>query len=382
MAAKNHSNKFFSKDISTDRSEILATLRLIRSDNIGPVTFLKLIKRFGRPSAALREAENILAAKGKSLITLRDAEQEIKDTEKHGARIITIFDEHYPALLSEIDSPPIVISVLGNIEKLNERTVALVGARYSSANAVSLSYKFGAALADENCVIVSGLARGIDTAAHKGALAAKNNEMPTIAVLAGGIDNIYPPENEKLYKEIAGKGLVISENSFGTVPKAEHFPRRNRIISGLSQITCVVEAALKSGSLITARFAIEQNREVACVPGFPLDPRSEGTNLLIKKGASLVTSSKDILELLNNYETRELKHITFNENDDDVFYDERQGKQIDIDLLSIISTSPTSVDDIINLHGFSAAEINSKLLEHEIAGEIIRHPGNKVSKAA
>ena len=382
MVQKNHLNKFFNKNISNSEEETFATLRLIRSDNIGPITFLKLINKFEKPSLALLEAEKILRSKDKKLRDSKDIEQEILNTKKLGAKIINIFDEEYPAFLAEIANPPITISVKGNIADLGENIISMVGARYSSANAVSLSYKLAKELAEEECVIVSGLARGIDTAAHKGALEAKHNKLTTIAVLAGGIDNIYPPENEKLYKEICERGVVVSENELGTVPKAEHFPRRNRIISGLSQVTCVIEAALKSGSLITAKFAAEQNREVACVPGFPLDPRSEGTNVLIKRGAALITSSKDILELLNNYESREIKQLSFNESDDDVFYEDKMVREVDIDLLSIIGSSPTSVDDIINTHGFSASEINSKLLEYEIAGEIIRHPGNKVSKAA
>ncbi len=382
MAPKNRSNKFHDASISNNEAETFATLRLIRSNNIGPITFLKLVRKYSKPSEALKEAEKILKAKGKELRSIKDIEAEIKNTEKASARLITIFDEHYPALLSEIDDPPIILAVKGDIEKLNDNMVAMVGARYASTNAISLSYKFAKELADENAIVVSGLARGIDTAAHKGALASKNKNLNTVAVIAGGIDNIYPPENEKLFSEVAEKGLIISENEFGTIPKAEHFPRRNRIISGLSQITCVVEAALKSGSLITARFAAEQNREVACVPGFPMDPRSEGTNMLIKKGASLITSSKDILELLNNFEDRKIRNLSFNESEEDILYQERTENMIDIDLLSIIGTSPTSVDEMIDIHGFSAADINSKLLEYELLGEIIRHPGNKVSRAA
>jgi DNA processing protein len=379
---KKNSNRYFNPDICNSEEEYFSTLRLIRSNNIGPLTFLRLIDKYKKPSVALKEAEKILKSKGKNIRAEKDIADEIENTEKLGARIITIFEEDYPALLSEIENPPIIISVKGAIQNINDNLVSMVGARYSSANAVSLSYKFAKELANENCIIVSGLAKGIDTGAHKGALDSKNNMFPTIAVLAGGIDNIYPPENEKLYNEIAEKGAVVSENEFGTVPKAEHFPRRNRIISGLSQVTCVIEAALRSGSLITARFAIEQNREVGCVPGFPLDPRSEGTNMLIKNGAHLISSSKDILELLDNFDSREIKNISFNENDSETLYGEKITTEINIDLLSVLSASPTSVDDIMDLHGYSAADINSRLLEYEIAGEIVRHPGNKVSKVA
>jgi DNA processing protein len=375
-------NKFYNPEFSNNQEEIISTIRLARTKNIGPITFRKLIDKYGSPGAALKASEQILSKKGEKVRELGDVEKEIENTEKCGAKIITIFDEHYPALLAEIADAPVTLSVKGDHRNLNNRSVAMVGARYSSANAVSLSYQLAKELAESDCVVTSGLARGIDTAAHKGALASKKS-LPTIAVVAGGIDNIYPPENEKLFAEIAEKGVIISENEFGTVPRAEHFPRRNRIISGLSLVTLVVEAALKSGSLITARFAAEQNREVACIPGFPLDPRSEGTNMLIKRGANLITSSKDILELLSNYDSREIKtnHL-FGENDEGILYDDKIEKEINIDLLEVISSSPTSVDEIMGLYGFSASEINSKLLEYEILGEIIRHPGNKVSKAA
>ncbi len=371
-------NRFHNPAICSKPEEIIATIRLSRSNNIGPITFLKLIDKYELPSEALRGAEEILKKREQKLISEKDAEKEIAAAEKNGAKIITIFDEFYPALLAEISDPPILLSVKGNYKKISENAIAFVGARYSSANAISLSFKLANEVAAKNVYVVSGLARGIDTAAHKGAL--KNSiELSTIAVIAGGIDNIYPPENAELYNEIAERGVVMSENTFGMVPKAEHFPRRNRIISGLSQITCVIEAALKSGSLITARFALEQNREVAAVPGFPLDPRSEGTNMLLKKGAHMVTNSSDLSELLKNYHMNRVKDFSgFKENDfDPDFISEGESK---IDLLEILSSTPITLDELIAIYDLNPAEINAKLLEHEIAGEIVRHPGNKVSK--
>lgn len=380
-------NRFF--DASCDSaSEKLAAIRLARSNNIGPVTFLKLIKKYGSPSESLKAAELILDKKGEKIFSKAEAEKEIEQTEKFGAEIITIFDECYPALLAEIYDPPVVMTVKGNKTKLKElnRTVGMVGARFASANAISLSYKFAKELAEQNACVISGLAKGIDTGAHKGALAAKNNEMTTIAVTAGGIDNIYPPENEKLYEEIAERGVIITENSFGRSPKAENFPRRNRIISGLSEAVLVVEAALKSGSLITARFALEHGRELCCIPGFPLDPRSEGTNMLIKKGANLITSSKDILDVISNFdfETPKIERTIFSEDEIfDVEQNEEMKKEIiDSELLNIISETPVPVDDLINIYKFSPAELNSKLLEYEILGQITRYPGNKIAKVS
>ncbi len=373
-------NKFFNKEISENQEEIISALRLARTNSIGPITFQKLIKKYGKPSNAIKGSEEILKKKGESLRPLKDIEEEIRKAEKVGAKIITVFDKNYPSLLSEIQDPPIILTVKGQIDKVQNSNVALVGARYASANAVSFTYKLAKDLSDKNQTVVSGLARGIDTAAHKGSLANKNNELPTIAVVAGGIDNIYPPENAKLFEEVAERGIIITENEFGTIPKPEHFPRRNRIISGISQVTCVVEAALKSGSLITARLALEQGREVACVPGFPADPRSEGTNLLIKRGASLVTGANDLIELLQNYDSREIKvNNIFSEEDAEEFFDETES---DVELLSVIGNTPVAVDELVSIYGFSASEINSKLLEYELSGEIIRLPGNKVLKAA
>lgn len=395
-------NRFYNPEIANSEKEFLATLRLIRTSNIGPITFLKLISKHKTPSQALLAAEDILHQKNKKLISEEKILQEIENCQKNNAKIITIFHENYPSLLSYIEDLPIVLTYKGNLN-LNEKLVSLVGSRYSSNNAVSLSYKLARDLANNQTTVVSGLARGIDTGAHKGALQADNN-CATIAVIAGGIDNIYPPENEKLYSEIAEKGAVITENEFGMIPKAENFPRRNRIISGLCQVTCVVEAALKSGSLITARFANEQGREVAAIPGSPTDSRSEGTNKLIKHGATLVMCADDILELIPNFsfQKHRIETSIFKEADEEFLFDEISGSDSDsnsisegkisnennllnsqnnnFDLLSHLSTSPTNIYDLINIHGISAAEINSKILEHEISGEIIRLPGNKVAK--
>lgn len=396
-------NRFYNSEIANNEKEFLATMRLIRTSNIGPITFLKLISKHKTPSQAILAAEDILNQKNKKLISEEKILQEIENCQKNNAKIITIFHEDYPALLSYIEDLPIVLTYKGNLN-LNEKLVSLVGSRYSSNNSVSLSYKIARDLANNQTTVVSGLARGIDTGAHKGALLAQKN-CATIAVIAGGIDNIYPPENEKLYKEIAEKGAVITENEFGMIPKAENFPRRNRIISGLCQVTCVVEAALKSGSLITARFANEQGREVAAIPGSPTDPRSEGTNKLIKHGATLVMSAEDILELIPNFsfQKHRIETSIFKEADEEFLFDEdnlvsaasysasiSKGKILNetnlnnsqFDLLSNLSTSPTNIYDLINIHGISAAEINSKILEHEISGEIIRLPGNKVAKVS
>ncbi len=371
-------NRFHNSAFTADRNELLATIQLARTNNIGPITFLKLIAKYNNPSEALKGATATLAAKGKTPFSRDDAERELEQTEKLGACIVTLFDENYPALLSQISDPPVLLTMRGK-KNIETRTAAMVGARYASANAISFSHQIAGDLAKKGITVVSGLARGIDTAAHKGALKA-GGELPTIAVIAGGIDNIYPPENEDLFAQIAADGVIVTENAPGVTPRAEHFPRRNRIISGLSKVTCVVEAALRSGSLITARFALEQEREVACVPGFPLDPRAEGTNELIKGGAALVTKAEDIAALMHDMNERRIVQMPAMHEDEEEF---THGEiKSDVNLLELIGSSPVSVDDIVSHYGLPPAEVNSLLLEHELTGEIIRHPGNMVSKAA
>ena len=275
-------------------NETIDILRLIRSENVGPKTFFSLIKFFGSASRALENAPDFSLRGGKSkpikLYSKADALKELEALEKNKSYLITYKDPNYSELLSQTSNFPPVLSYKGNISLLNhDKIIAIVGARNSSINGRSFAAKLAKDLVKAGYVTTSGLARGIDTSVHS------SSGSNTIAVVAGGIDHIYPPENKTLYAQIAENGLLLAELSVGSKPLSQHFPQRNRIISGLALATVVVEAGLKSGSLITANFALEQNREVFAVPGFPIDPRCIGSNRLIKNGAYLLESVDDII---------------------------------------------------------------------------------------
>jgi DNA processing protein len=267
-------------------------LRLARSSGIGPVTVRDLIAFYGTAAKAL-DALPELARRGGGARPVRvcskaDAEREIETLTKLGARLIARPDPDYPEALAALEDAPPVIAVKGRAELLRLPQIALVGARNASANGRRIAGDMAAGLAQAGAVVVSGMARGIDTAAHLGALNAGSGSGGTIAVVAGGIDVLYPPENGVLFDRLGAEALIVAEAAPGTEPAARHFPRRNRIISGLSRAVVVVEAALKSGSLITARYALDQGRDVMAVPGSPLDPRCRGANRLIREGARLV----------------------------------------------------------------------------------------------
>jgi DNA processing protein len=357
-------------------------LRLIRSENVGPVTFRHLLRRFGSAAAALAALPD-LAKRGGRAQPLKvhpraAAEREIAELERLGGRMIGFLEPDFPDPLAAIDDSPPILTLLGQGQVLRRPTVAIVGARNASANgrliAATLAREIGAA----GYSIASGLARGIDSAAHDAAL-----ETGTIAVVAGGIDVIYPPENEGLYRSIAERGAVIAEMAVGTVPQARHFPRRNRLISGLSLGVIVVEAALRSGSLITARFALEQGREVFAVPGSPLDPRSAGANGLIREGAMLVESAADVLAALSAQKPPlsardELKFTAAPAADPG----EREVAAARPALLELLSPEPVAVDELLRACPFSPAAVQTALLELELAGRLARHPGNRVSLLA
>ena len=274
-----------------------AWLRLARTENVGPVTFHNLLARFGSAAAALEELPRLASRGGSRTFILPDENhiaQEMGKLSALGGRLLLSCEADYPRGLKALEAPPPVLSVLGHPHLLGKEMIAIVGAR----NASALARKFADILARElgfaGIVIVSGLARGIDAAAHEAALA-----VGTVAVVAGGVDMIYPPENDRLYAAIKNQGVILSEMRLGETPQARHFPRRNRIISGLSRGVVVVEAAEKSGSLITAQYALEQGREIFAVPGSPLDPRARGANRLIRDGATLTESAEDILAVLS-----------------------------------------------------------------------------------
>ncbi|MDH3232966.1 MAG: DNA-processing protein DprA [Alphaproteobacteria bacterium] len=362
-----------------NRSEQADWLRLIRSENVGPITFFHLLQYYGSAGAAL-DALPALANRGgrrKIKICPTDvAERELARIEEIGATLIAHGEPAYPRALGAIEDAPPLIARLGDGKILERPVVAIVGARNASANGRRLASKLAGDLGKAGVTVVSGLARGIDTAAHTGAL-----DSGTAAVVAGGIDVVYPKENQSLYEDIVARGVVLAESPPGIEPVARHFPRRNRLISGLSLGVVVVEAAPRSGSLITARMALEQGREVFAVPGSPLDPRARGTNNLIRQGATLTETAEDILQTISTQMTRPLAEPvgpTFDTlSDGPPSPDGLDAARKNI--IELLSPTPAAVDELIRECQVSAALVAVVLLELELAGRIERHPGGRVS---
>ncbi|MEQ8333958.1 DNA-processing protein DprA [Nisaea sp.] len=364
-----------------DPAERLARLRLIRTENVGPVTFQHLLVRFGSARAALEKLPELARRGGRraklKIPALRDIEEEIAANEQAGARLLVIGEPDYPALLAEIEGAPAALSLRGHPHLFLEPSVAVVGARNASGNAIRFTEKLARDLGEHGVVVVSGLARGIDTAAHRGAL-----ESGTVAVVAGGADVIYPPENAELHTRIAAEGALLAEAPIGTRPLARHFPARNRIIAGLTRATLVVEAAKRSGSLITARFAADQGREVCAVPGSPLDPRCAGSNGLLRDGAHLIERAEDILVLLLRGGVREdppLSDLFGSTEFAPQFTEEIDDKARDR-VMTILDATPLAVDEIIRRCQLSPPVVLTILLEAELAGEAERHPGNRAAR--
>ena len=357
-------------------------LRLMKSEHVGPVTFRKLIARYGEASEALKALPH-LAERGGLRRSIRlypaeAAEHDLERADDLGARFIGLNEPDYPPLLARIDSAPALICIKGRPELLQTLMIAVVGARSASAAGRRLARDFSSGLGRAGFTVVSGLARGIDGAAHEAAL-----HTGTVAVVAGGIDVIYPPENEELQRTIGERGLLVSEMTPGTVPRAEHFPRRNRLIAGMSLGTLVVEAALRSGSLITARLALEHNREVFAVPGSPLDPRAEGTNRLIKQGANLATSADDVIDALSGLIAR-AEHEAPGPGglaDEDGIADfDAAGEDHRDKVWALLGPAPVELDDLIRESGLPAHIVNAVVLEMEMAGRIERHPGQRLAR--
>jgi len=361
-------------------SERLDWLRLIRSENVGPVTFYQLLNRFGTAEAALAKLPEIARRGGRSrplgIGSKPEAEAEIAALAKLGAKLVAWGEPGYPPYLAQIDDAPPLIAMKGHLHLTEKRAVAVVGARNASANGRRFARDIAASLGGNGLVVVSGLARGIDAAAHEGSLATG-----TIAVLAGGIDSVYPEENRALQESIAERGVLLAEMPPGTEPKASHFPRRNRIISGCALGTLVVEAAERSGSLITARFALEQGREVFAVPGSPLDPRCRGTNRLIRQGATLAEGVDDILAELKaqlSGPLAERRKSPFSAAPA-APYGESELEDARKKLLELLSPSPVAVDELVRQCQLSPAIVLTVLLELELAGRIERQPGNTLT---
>lgn len=384
-----------------DDMQRLACLRLIRSENVGPVSFRELINRFGGAQAALDALPELAARAGRGRairICPRDvAEAELAAAEKVGAVPLFTIEPGYPVPLAHLAVPPPMLYVKGRVDLLGQPTVAIVGARNGSGAGMALTRVLASALGRAGIVVSSGLARGIDGAAHEAALATG-----TIAVLAGGIDFQYPPEHVSLQERISREGCLVSEQPPGFQPRGQDFPRRNRIISGLSLAVVIVEAAKRSGSLITARMAAEQGRLVLAVPGHPLDPRAEGTNALIKTGASMITSSEDLISEVTPLIGRPLpieepavswvpqpaveappppQHRSVSHGGE-----ARRGeatmagdRAVTDRVLGVLGPAPVGIDEVARASGLPMAEVRVALLELSLAGDVEHHGANLVS---
>lgn len=374
-------------------SQRIAWLRLIRSSNVGPQTFRQLINKYGTAEAALDILPELTRRGGgktsPKIATSEQAEQELEQISAYGARMVAIGEPDYPHLLQFIHAPPPLLTVMGNMNKdksskaKKDKTIAIVGARNASAAGKKFAGTIAAQLGEYGYTIVSGLARGIDAAAHAAALTTG-----TIAVYAGGLDQTYPSQNIPLAEKILDSGgQLISEMAMGYGPRSKDFPRRNRLVSGMAKGTLVIEAAKRSGSLITARYALEQNREVFAAPGFPMDPRSGGTNRLIRDGASLVTCTQDIIDeleqdkaapdlFMRDAETFFADEAAIEPQKNDTPQSLEDDQQI---LLEALSITPIPVDDLITATALPAATVQTLLMELDLAGRLERSSGQLVA---
>lgn len=377
--------------MSLSPADTVARIRLLRSPGIGPVSYFQLLRRFGDAAAAL-DALPDLAARGGGryrAVSTERIEAELAGMRKAGAQYLFHDSPAYPRLLAALETPPPVLTWRGDLSLLGQGAVALVGARNASAGACRLAREFAAVLAARGYAVVSGLARGIDAAAHRGALAGMGQGGGTIGVIASGIDVTYPSEHAALQEEVAARGLLLAEMPAGTEPLARHFPFRNRIIAGLAAGTVVVEAAPRSGSLITARLAGEAGREIMAVPGSPLDSRSRGCNDLIRDGAVLVQSADDIAELLERFAgpgsatgrktLREPIWSGYAEEASEAGFADDEASPVDI--APLLGIAPVGIDELIRQSGASTGAVQTALLELELAGRLVRHAGGRVSLA-
>lgn len=369
--------------IALTEKQKLSWLRLIRSDNIGPVTFRDLINHFGSAEAALDALPDLSrrggAARSPRIATLAQAEREMESATRFGARFVGIGEPDYPPALREIDGAPPLIAMKGSTTTVIRPSLGIVGSRNASINGAKFAAMLARQCGQAGYTIASGLARGIDAAAHAASLSTG-----TVAMLAGGLDKPYPPENFRLLDDIyANGGATISEMPFGWEPRARDFPRRNRLIAGVSLGVLIVEAAERSGSLITARLAGDFGRLVFAVPGSPLDSRCHGTNRLIKDGATLVTEAADILDALSPMmEPRlDLQHVVREGTGDQPISQtgDRAGDKERAILAEALGPSPVETDDIIRHTGLPAATVYLLLLELDIAGKLNRHSGGRIS---
>lgn len=342
---------------------LLPFLRLIRSPKVGPMTFWQLLQKYGDAGEALKRIEGPVCSQ-------EQAEGEIEAHHRGNFQLISYWDKRFPDLLKQIPDCPPMLSIYGQPETLNRQALAIVGGRNASLAGRTFAEGLSLDLSTRQVVVVSGMARGIDRHAHLGALKGAG----TIAVLAGGIDVIYPEDNHDIYKDIYKTGCVISEMPLGMRPAAQHFPRRNRLISGLSIGTIVVEAALQSGSLITARLALEQGRDLFAVPSSPLDPRGMGSNQLLKTGAHLVTHWSDVLDVLPMFNTHAIKRAADQAPQSQVQSKEKSAilEELHHCLLTDLSSIPIHIDLLAQKYGCPVAELLESVLELELQGLVIR----------
>jgi DNA processing protein len=349
-------------------------LRLIRSDNVGPRTFRSLVNHCGSARTALERLPDLArrggATRQQRICSEDDARAELAACAKLGVSLIAPGEDGYPPRLAMLEDAPPLLGVRGVRETLMRPMIAIVGSRNASGAGLKFASVLARDLSEAGFVIASGLARGIDQAAHRASI-----EGGTVAMLAGGHDKIYPPEHEDLLTAVMAAGGAISEMPLGHVPRARDFPRRNRLISGASLGVIVVEAALRSGSLITARLANEQGREVFAVPGSPLDPRAAGTNDLIKQGATLITEAADVIQAVEPIMGRP---IALSKDDDDPLVPEPAESDRER-IISLLGPTPILLDDLIRMANASPAVVRTVLLERELAGRLERHGGGLVS---
>lgn len=345
------------------RPERIAWVRLARTPRIGPLTFHRLLGKYKTAAAAL---EALPSMGGAPPVSTDRAESELHAVEKLGARLIACSEPDYPPLLAQLDAPPPLIALRGECQMLKRPTVAIVGAREASGAGLMLAERIAAELGEAGFTVVSGLARGVDTAAHKGSL-----QSGTVAVLAGGVDQPYPQQNLKLYEAICAKGAVISEAPFGTVARARDFPRRNSVVSGVSRGVVIIEAALRSGSLITARAAADQGRDVMAAPGSPLDPRAGGSNALIKSGATLIENAADVIAALGDPAIVTRAQSAF-------FADapiRATPPGLAAKVAKLLSPTPIHVNDLARLLDAPAGAVAAALMELEMTGGAASLPG-------
>ena len=357
-----------------------AWLRLARTETIGPATFASLIERFPSVREALDAAPRLARRGGAQDLRIpseADAQAEMDALARIGGRFLASIEPEYPSGLAALDPPPPIISVLGNVALFERDMVGVVGARNASALGIKFANRLAADLGAAGLVVASGMARGIDHAAHSGAL-----ETGTVAVIAGGVDVVYPPEHQGLYEELRRRGALVSEMPFSMAPLSRHFPRRNRLISGLSRGVVVIEAAERSGSLITANYALEQGREVFAVPGSPLDPRAKGGNRLIREGATLTEGAEDVLAVLKpilGHAFREPSGDETRPRSIESAVVEGEADRVRRLVEEKLGPAPVEVDELIRQCGAPPAAVLTVLLELELAGRVQRHPGNRVS---